>query len=126
MIGIESIAGFFQSDLGQIVCRHKDTLLREWPFTLAVDADSTGESIVVQGIVDMIVPTPDGLVVIDFKTDNINANAVERRKERYTDQIRYYADAAGKILRRDVLSAWLYFLKPGLAEQVEVEHPDKP
>jgi ATP-dependent helicase/nuclease subunit A len=121
VIDIEPIAGFFQSDLGRIVCRHKDALLREWPFTLAVDAGSTGESIVVQGIVDMIVPTPEGLVVIDFKTDNINADAVDRRKELYADQIRYYARAAGAILRQNVLSAWLYFLKPGRPAQVEVE-----
>ena len=125
-IDIESIAGFFQSDLGRIVCRHADSLLREWPFTLAVDArrlggNSAGEIVVVQGIVDMIAPTPEGLVIIDFKTDNINAGAVGRRKDLYTDQIRCYARAAGAILRQDVLSAWLYFLKPGLAAQVEIE-----
>ncbi|MCD6394525.1 MAG: PD-(D/E)XK nuclease family protein, partial [Planctomycetes bacterium] len=125
-IDIESIGRLFQSDLGRIVCRHKDALLREWPFTLAVDArqlgaNSTGEAIVVQGIVDMIVQTPEGLVIIDFKTDNITAEAVGRRKKLYTGQIRYYAHAAGAILRQNVLSAWLYFLKPGRAEQVEVE-----
>jgi len=126
MIDFASIVAFFQSDLGQTACRHRDVLLREWPFTLAVDArrlgaESAGETIVVQGIVDMIVPTPRGLIVIDFKTDNVTSETLDQRKELYAGQIRCYAQAAGAILRRDVLSAWLYFLKPQLAAQVQLQ-----
>jgi ATP-dependent helicase/nuclease subunit A len=76
-IDIDSITAFFHSPLGLEVLTHARRLLREWPFTTAIDATllgahSTGETVIVQGIVDMIAPTPKGLIVIDFKTDKIN------------------------------------------------------
>ena len=114
-----SILRFFESDLGRVVGADNDSVLREWPFTFAVDADGVGETVVVQGIIDMIIKTDEGLVVVDFKTDNVTAEGVADRAEKYTKQIQYYSRAAGAILKRDVVSAWLYFLGCGCCEQVD-------
>jgi hypothetical protein len=37
-----------------------------------------------------------GLVIIDFKTDRVSENDLAARSERYAQQLRYYAMAAGR------------------------------
>lgn len=114
-IDIPAILSFFDSPLGEQALRCADKLLREWPFTLALPASEAGlgqsaEKIILQGIVDLIIPAPDGLILIDFKTDRIPAEQLADRAARYAPQIRYYAVAARKILARPVAAAHLYFL----------------
>ena len=73
---------------------------------------------VVQGLVDLLVHTPEGLVVIDFKTDRVSGDGVLRRAEVYRGQLELYARAASAICRDKVLEKWLYFLTPRQAVQV--------
>jgi ATP-dependent helicase/nuclease subunit A len=120
-INISSIEKFFASELGRLVLDNKNTVIREWPFTYAAPAEqlypdakiSSGEKIIVQGIVDMLVKTPDGIVIIDFKTDRINASQLEQKTERYSPQLRWYCKAAGEILKLPVAGGYLYFLAFG-------------
>jgi ATP-dependent exoDNAse (exonuclease V) beta subunit len=63
----------------------------------------------------MIIPTDDGLVIIDFKTDGVSADFAEQRAKYYDGQIRYYTAAASAILGEKVAASYLYFLKPSLA-----------
>ena len=76
------------------------------------------ELIIVQGIIDMLIQTPEGLAVIDFKTDNITAEEVAERAELYRRQLELYGRAASEILKTKLLGKWLYFLTPGCAVQV--------
>lgn len=120
-----AIVRFFESDLGRLVRENAAGVLREWPFTIGLDArelgaTSAGELVIVQGIIDVVVRTGDGLVVIDFKTDNVDAAGAEQRAELYRKQMQYYAKAAGRILRRPVRAGWLYFLTCGCAVGVDV------
>ncbi|MCX5635616.1 MAG: UvrD-helicase domain-containing protein [Planctomycetota bacterium] len=125
-INDESIVKFFESQLGQKVIKAGSAVWREWPFSFAVPAvnrDSSlvariseiDEIIVVQGIIDLLVQTQDGLLVIDFKTDNVTAGQTAQRAEFYRQQLDFYGKAAEKILKRKVTGKWLYFLKPGCA-----------
>ena len=56
----------------------KQKLYREQPFVLGVDAkelypeEEDGELILIQGIIDAYFEEPDGLVVLDYKTDKVN------------------------------------------------------
>ena len=77
------------------------------------------ETIVVQGIIDMLIKAPQGLVVIDFKTDNISASEVPRRAELYRPQLTLYARAASAILKSESIAKWLYFLKPGCGIKIK-------
>ncbi|MFZ2146580.1 MAG: PD-(D/E)XK nuclease family protein [Sedimentisphaerales bacterium] len=70
------------------------------------------EFIVVQGIIDMLVQTPQGLVIIDFKTDNVAAGEVRERAELYRRQLDLYSRAASAILKSESIAKWLYFLTP--------------
>ncbi|MBW8016795.1 MAG: helicase-exonuclease AddAB subunit AddA [Planctomycetes bacterium] len=117
-INHDTIVKFFQSDLGKLVTDGANTVMREWPFIYGLDAQqvdgcSKGEIIVVQGIIDMVVETADGLIIIDFKTDNVTAGGIEERSKIYHKQIDLYATAAAEILDKKIKSKHLYFLQPG-------------
>jgi len=73
---------------------------------------ASDETIIVQGIIDMLVQTPKGLLVIDFKTDRITIDEVSERAELYRRQLELYGRAAGAILKEKLLAKWLYFLTP--------------
>jgi len=129
-INCQSILTFFESPQGRLALDNADKLLREWPFTFAMPLSQwpqtaelkmleyNNETIVVQGIIDMIIPTPKGPVVIDFKTDNVTAEQVKQRADSYRIQLQLYAQAAGTILRRQVIEKWLYFLTPACSVRV--------
>ena len=70
------------------------------------------DTIVVQGIIDMLIRTPQDLVVIDFKTDNISAAQALDRAELYRTQLDAYAKAAARILNVESTVKYLYFLTP--------------
>ncbi len=126
-INVESIAKFFKSNLGQIVLDKKTVVRREWPFTFAVPAAQWDESasphtsddfIIVQGIIDLLIKTPEGLIIIDFKTDDVSADGAPKRAELYRRQLDLYAQAASIILGREVKGKWLCFLRPGCEVEV--------
>jgi len=125
-IDTRSILAFFQSRLGEIVCDSRHAVWQEWPFTYglpaceAVDgAPQDGkEIVVVQGVVDLLAQTPEGLFVIDFKTDHVSGPGVAQRAESYRGQLDLYAKAASAIRSEKVLEKWLYFFAPRQAVQV--------
>jgi ATP-dependent helicase/nuclease subunit A len=129
-INVEPIIQFFHSELGRQALDARNIVRREWPFTFTVPAsqwratkNSSGagcgdEPIIVQGIIDMLIKTPQGLLVIDFKTDSVTAEEATRRAELYRQQLVLYSRAAGEILKLNVLGSWLYFLTPGCAVEV--------
>jgi len=128
-IDAHPIISFFESKLGRIVLDSNNVVRREWPFTFAMPAcesDNAGheplaggeELTVVQGIIDMLVHTPEGLLVIDFKTDAITADNAAERAKIYRRQLQIYSRAASAILQARTAAAWLYFLAPGCAVEI--------
>lgn len=65
----------------------------------AVSEEEDGELILVQGIIDAYFEEPDGLVVLDYKTDKIRRK--EELVERYQEQLRYYAKSVGTNDRKE-------------------------
>jgi ATP-dependent helicase/nuclease subunit A len=129
-VNTESIVKFFKSQLGQMVLDKENTILREWPFTFAVPASqwiesqtqdaalSTQDFIIVQGIIDLLIKTPKGVVVIDFKTDDVSVDGAQKRAVIYRQQLDLYARAAAVITGGQSISKWLYFLRPAAAVEV--------
>jgi ATP-dependent helicase/nuclease subunit A len=125
-IDTQSILAFFESELGEIVCDAKHAVWQEWPFTYGFPAceavpgtpKDAKEIVVVQGVIDLLAKTPDGLIVIDFKTDRVSGPGVAKRAESYRGQLDLYAKAASAIRGEKVLEKWLYFFSPGQALQV--------
>ncbi|MHC4259705.1 MAG: PD-(D/E)XK nuclease family protein, partial [Planctomycetota bacterium] len=129
-INPESIMTFFQSELGKMALDSENKVFSEWPFTFSMPAAEFGDSghekqvtsdelIVVQGIIDLLIQTPKGLVVIDFKTDSISGEEVASRAELYRRQLELYGRAASAILKTKLLGKWLYFLTPGYEFEVK-------
>ncbi len=114
-INIGAILNFFEADPGNLALSGKNKIHREWQFTFSVgseqfDSQCENESVIVQGIIDMIIETPLGIVVIDFKTDAVSMDNINERAAKYIKQLDIYSNAAEKILNKPVLSKWLYFL----------------
>jgi ATP-dependent helicase/nuclease subunit A len=129
-VNVESIIKFFETDLSQMMLDKNNVVWREWPFTTAIPASQWSESesqnatrstqdyIIVQGIIDLLIKTPKGLVIVDYKTDNVSANEAPPRAELYRRQLDLYAQAAEAIIGIKVHSKWLYFLTPGCKIEV--------
>ncbi|MHC4265468.1 MAG: helicase-exonuclease AddAB subunit AddA [Planctomycetota bacterium] len=125
-IDTDSIISFFDSDLGKLALENKENIFREWPFTLALPASQLphapsgiDDSIIVQGIIDMLISTPNGLVIIDFKTDSVSPDQVKDRADSYRPQLQLYAKAAQKILNKKIAATYLYFLSPRCEREVK-------
>ena len=122
-IDVQQIARFFATALGQRMLIHKDRLQREWNFTLAVPAheayynvefaDGDGnEKVLIRGIIDVLFETESGLVIVDYKTDGIEAAQAQARAQGYLAPMLMYRRAAQTILKKDVTEMYLHFLRP--------------
>jgi ATP-dependent helicase/nuclease subunit A len=128
-INTDLIIAFFEGKLGKAALDAENRVWREWPFTFALPVSALSNSshesrvtsdeiVVVQGIIDMLIQTPKGLLVIDFKTDDVTAKKTPERAELYRQQLELYSRAAEIILKTKTIGKWLYFLKPGCSVEV--------
>ncbi|MHC4740681.1 MAG: helicase-exonuclease AddAB subunit AddA [Planctomycetota bacterium] len=72
------------------------------------------DTIIIQGMIDLLIQTPEGLVVVDFKTDKVSAAGAAERAELYRPQLDAYTRAAASILKADSATKHVYFLTPEL------------
>ena len=68
-----------------------------------------GEKILLQGVVDCALLEPDGITVVDFKTDKVTEDTLQDRTDHYRPQVLAYADALRRIYKLPVKQAILYF-----------------
>jgi len=77
---------------------------------------------VLEGFVDLLVETPDGLVVVDYKTDSVAGDEdLDRAAERYRLQGATYALALERALGTTVARCVFLFLRTPSAEAREVD-----
>jgi ATP-dependent helicase/nuclease subunit A len=81
--------------------------LREVPFALARDG------IVLEGFMDLVIDTPDGLEIVDWKTDAIPSSEVERRLETYRLQAGLYVAGLEAATDRTVSRVTYVFVSAG-------------
>jgi ATP-dependent helicase/nuclease subunit A len=121
------VARYFISTPGRLMRQYRDRLYRELPFTFLLPRNllpsnlktmSIDEPILIQGVIDCLVKTESGLVIIDYKTNNITAGEVDRLVDHYRTQIHLYTAAISEILQDRVAAAWLYFSEPDSAVQI--------
>lgn len=117
MIDPGQIVMFARSSIGQRLLDHPN-ILREFKFSVLVDAkryypDVEGEQILLQGVVDCAMIDPDGITVIDFKTDRVDEKTLPAALDRYKEQVRVYAYALERIYDLPVKEAYLYFFRIG-------------
>lgn len=121
----EAIAAFFQTPLGQQIAR-ATRVRREVPFSMALPAAEVypdwpagrengkippkeEEQVLIQGVIDCLVWAEDGLLLVDYKTDNTSGLETETLKKRYHQQLELYSQAVEKIWKVKVKGKYLYF-----------------
>ena len=109
------IWNFFNSDIGRQLQSGVE-VIREFKFSILENGSAYNEcllddSILLQGVVDCAVLEPDGITVIDFKTDHVTEETLPQVTEQYRMQVKTYANALSKIYKKSVKSSLLYFFK---------------
>ncbi len=112
LVDVKKLATFFKSDLAARA--FSGTALREYSFFDYIKAGSItplsseflNEEIVVQGIADLIIIEPDGVVLVDYKSDNVENLSI--LKGRYETQLMLYTNAIEKRLLKKVKQRVIY------------------
>ncbi len=131
IIDYEAIAEFYETEIGKYMLA-QDTFYREVPFSLSLPASDvyanweseTAEQVLIQGVIDCAIPSADGWIILDYKTDAIHEQATEAVKaglaKRYETQLKLYARAIESIWNEPVKSAYLYFFEQQLLIEISV------
>ena len=99
--------------------RRAERVLREYRFTLLVDARryeplaAEGDRVLLQGVVDCCFEEDGALCVVDFKTDRVTGEALLARAQSYRPQLTAYSEALTRVLGKPVTERVLYFLHAG-------------
>lgn len=117
-IRADRIMKFLRSPLGQEVKAAKAAgkLFREQPFVTGVRASEVlpgterDDIVLVQGIIDAFYETEEGIVLLDYKTDRLEAGEEELLVRRYRKQMELYAAALEGIMKKKVVRRELYSL----------------
>ena len=112
LIPCDKLTRFFATDLGRKL--QSGEVLREFKFSILDDASAygdglEGERVLLQGVVDCALIEPDGITVVDFKTDYLTPETLESVTARYKPQVETYADALRRIFRKPIKAKALYF-----------------
>ena len=121
-VDTDRIRRFLKSPLGKRMLTSK-SINREVPFNIEIpcyelyremgDAVCHGETILLQGVIDCYFEEPDGIVLVDYKTDYVSPGNVEMIKERYKVQIHYYARALEMLSGKKVKEKYIYLFWNG-------------
>lgn len=78
------------------------------------------DQVIIQGVIDCLVEEPQGLLLVDFKTDRVTEASAARVALNYQVQIEQYCQAARAIFGHDVREAYLYFLQGKIAVPMRI------
>jgi ATP-dependent helicase/nuclease subunit A len=120
MVDTDAIAWFASSPVGTTLRTHASRLRREWPVYFPLEARASDgtplapadpmDRVMIRSRIDVLVETPGGLEVIDYKTDAITADTLDARAAFYEPQMALYRDAVRRATGKDVAGIHLVFL----------------
>ncbi|MDA1475979.1 helicase-exonuclease AddAB subunit AddA [Bacillus changyiensis] len=119
------ILAFFDTDIGKKI-QSAAWVEREIPFSMTIPSKEiyphlkTTDPILIQGMIDCLFETEDGIYLLDYKTDRIHdkfrsgfTEAEPILRKRYETQIKLYARAVETIIKRPLVGRILYFFDGG-------------
>jgi ATP-dependent helicase/nuclease subunit A len=118
MVNQDAIGWLIGSEVGALLKTNAGNLRREAPIHFSVAAselapsDDLQDRVMVRGRIDVLIPTAQGGILIDYKTDNISPAAVPFRAQHHDGQLEQYREAIGKITGMPVCQTFLVFLRP--------------
>ncbi len=127
-VKINNVFEFFKSQLGQrLIVSQK--VSREVPFFMEISSTRVykkleeskykDETIILQGIIDCYFEEPQGLILLDYKTDFVTDDNLDQIKEKYKVQLNYYTEALEKMTGKKVVEKYLYLLSAQKALLIE-------
>ncbi|WP_067840153.1 helicase-exonuclease AddAB subunit AddA [Amphibacillus sediminis] len=124
IIEVDAVLAFIESELMSEILNQHDQVKREVAFSLMLPArdvylDWQGEQdeqIFLQGVIDLLIQTERGWIIVDYKTDRINNSLLEKDKlkNRYQTQLKLYTQAVETIYQAPVEQCYLYFFDKAL------------
>ncbi|MEY4385704.1 MAG: ATP-dependent exoDNAse [Verrucomicrobiota bacterium] len=130
-IDLKALAFFWNGEIGDAIRENAAAVRRELPFTarftpvelqaltgVGVLAGMENESVVVQGVADLVVILTDEIWLLDFKTDRVRPEGLAAKIEAYRPQLRIYAAALQKIYGKPVRKRWLHFIAARHTESI--------
>ena len=125
-VKVDSVQSLMRSPLGGrlYAAEETGTVRREFRFSLLFPANrlfggEVTDEVLLQGVVDCWWEEPDGVVILDYKTDRIPKDAVPERTAYYASQLRAYGEAMARITGKPVKERLLFFLHNGEGSEVE-------
>lgn len=115
---------FFKTSIGERM-KSSPLVKREVPFVIKKRANeiintlhNDDDIILIQGIIDCYFQEEDEVVIIDYKTDEIDDGNFEVVKKEYSSQILSYKEAVEKITNKKVKECYLYLFDAGKAVEI--------
>lgn len=125
-IQLEPVVELFVGSLGQRMLA-ADWVKREVPFSCTFPASriygqqaegSEDEPILIQGVVDCLFRDQDGIVLLDYKTDQVYMQQWDRAAEKHRFQLELYAEALELSLGLPIQECYVHFLSGGVTVQL--------
>jgi ATP-dependent helicase/nuclease subunit A len=104
---------FRQSALGRRLAR-ATRIEREFDFVMSM------EDLVISGQIDLWFEEGGEVTIVDYKTDDVTASEARQRAQDYSLQLKLYAMAVERLAGRPPAHAWLHFLRPDKAIEVDL------
>ncbi len=112
LVVVEDVVWLASTAEGRLLAEGGAAVRREVPFVYALPLGATGAHAILRGVIDCLVATPAGLVILDYKTDiPRDAADLAARIRGYSVQLQLYAEAAAAVFRRPVVRVALVFLR---------------
>lgn len=128
-VDVSAIEAFYQTPIAQYMMQQKD-IYREVPFSLTLKAEEVypefaeddKEEVLIQGVIDCLIPKEDGWIILDYKTDAIDGEITPELEQklikRYQIQLSLYREAVERIWKQPVKESYLYYFSKQLLIQV--------
>ena len=124
-LNINALKTFFSSEIFTRI-RNSATVKREMRFLTEIPATKINpsldkkfdnEMVIIQGAVDVCFTEPEGIVILDFKTDRVQSE--EALIEAYAEQLNIYAKACEKIFEMPVKEKIIYSFE--LSKEIKIK-----
>ena len=115
LVDCGKLARFFETEIGRKLMKGVSHV-REFKFSILEDAgfyapELAGEQVLLQGVADCAILEPEGITVLDFKTDYVTEETVGEVLRKYRPQVESYARALSRIFEKPVKGRYLYLVR---------------
>lgn len=113
------ISAFFETEVGQQILQNPTAYHREEPFAMVMNAHEPfariqakdNYQVLIHGIIDGYLETQQGVILVDYKTDHVTPKNINKIIQKYSGQLKLYAEALNIMKPVPVVQMGLYLLE---------------